>query len=261
MDIAVRTLVSSDLVGSTSLIESTGDARAAEIFQRHDRAARDLLRKHGGLEIDKSDGFLQLFERPWMAVRYALDYHQEIHELSRAEGVELAARVGIHLGEVILRQNPEEDVARGAKPLEVEGLAKPAVARLMSLAKGRQTLLTRGTFDVARRSAVDDVSIAEELTWLAHGSYLFKGVAEAIEVFEVGDDRAPLAAPENTATAKRALGGFIEAEPCLIDGYHVLREARGDETVYTRKARRRIVELYEAWGRPEMVEPFREIAQ
>ena len=49
-------------------------------------------------------------------------------------GLEIAARVGIHLGEVHLRRNAPRDVARGAKPLEVEGLAKPTAARLMALA-------------------------------------------------------------------------------------------------------------------------------
>ena len=49
----------------------------------------------------------------------------------------MASRVGIHLGEVVLRENSPEDVARGAKPLEVEGLAKAIAARVMSLAGRR----------------------------------------------------------------------------------------------------------------------------
>ena len=61
-------------------------------------------------------------------------------------------RTGIHLGEVILRRKPAEHVARGAKPVEVEGLAKPTAARIMSLADPNQILLTRGTFDLAHRA-------------------------------------------------------------------------------------------------------------
>jgi hypothetical protein len=34
----------------------------------------------------------------------------------------------VHCGDVLLRRNTAADIARGAKPLEVEGLAKP-VAR------------------------------------------------------------------------------------------------------------------------------------
>ncbi len=96
----------------------------------------------------------------------------------------------------MLRRNPPQDVARGAKPLEVEGLAKPTAARLMSVAGGRQTLMTQAAFDLARRSAVGSAEGAESLQWLAHGSYLFKGVEEPVEVFEVGvEGVAPLAAP------------------------------------------------------------------
>ena len=42
--------------------------------------------------------------------------------------VPLKARAGLHVGSVILRENSAEDVARGAKPLEVDGLAKPTAA-------------------------------------------------------------------------------------------------------------------------------------
>ena len=69
---------------------------------------------------------------------YALAYHRALAALP----VPLKARAGLHVGPVILRENSAEDVARGAKPLEVDGLAKPTAARVMSLARGGQTLLT-----------------------------------------------------------------------------------------------------------------------
>ncbi len=53
----IRTLLLTDLVDSTKLVEKLGDARAYEVATRHDRASRDLLPKWGGLEIDKTDGF------------------------------------------------------------------------------------------------------------------------------------------------------------------------------------------------------------
>ncbi len=203
----VKTLLVSDLVDSTRLVERLGDERSAVLFERCDRLARDLLAKHGGQEIDKTDGYLALFERPVEAVRFALAYHQGLGELSAAAEVEIATRVGIHLGEVVLRENPGQDVAKGAKPLEVEGLAKPLTARLMSLATAGQTLLTRGGFDVARRAAEDSLPAAASLRWLAHGGYLFQGVEEAVEVFEVGrEGRAPLAAPPDSKKARRVLG-------------------------------------------------------
>ena len=204
----LRTLLVSDLVGSTRLIEEIGDQRAAELSARHDRLARDLLAARGGLEVDKTDGFLLLFERPIQAVDYALAYHRALGELSREEHVPLRARVGIHLGEVFVHENPADDVSRGAKPLEVEGLAKPMAARVMSLAAGGQTLLTRSAFDLARRAAVGIDALSNDLVWLAHGDYLIAGVDEAVPIFEVGRlEQAPLEAPPDSKKVKRANRG------------------------------------------------------
>ena len=91
-DAVVKALLVSDLVGSTRLVEALGDAAAAEIFKLHDRQARDLLEDHGGREIDKTDGFLLLFERPITAVLYALAYHRSLGRLSEARGIELRRR-------------------------------------------------------------------------------------------------------------------------------------------------------------------------
>ncbi len=202
----LKTLLVCDLVGSTRLVAQLGDGAAAELFQQHDRQARDLLEKHEGHEIDKTDGFLLLFDRPWAAVQYARDYHRSLAELGRRAGVELKTRVGVHVGEVILRQNPPEDVARGAKPLEVEGLAKLTAARLMSVAAGGQTLLSRSAFDIARRGAVGEGETS--LRWLAHGAYELKGVEEPIDVFEVGEEGlAPLAAPADSDKVRRVVEG------------------------------------------------------
>ena len=206
-DAVIRTLLLSDLVGSTEMLRKLGDARAASLFAQHDHMARALLVKHDGREIDKTDGFLLLFDRPINAVLYAIEYHRALAQLGRDIKVPIGSRVGIHLGEVVLRENPPEDVARGAKPLEVEGLAKPLAARVMSLAGASQTLMTRGAFDLARRAAVDAAGLDGNLCWLAHGGYLPKGMDEPIDIFEVGiEGEAPLKAPPDSDKVRRVVG-------------------------------------------------------
>ena len=49
----------------------------------------------------------------------------------------LQARAGLHVGRVVLRDNRAADVARGAKPIEVEGVAKATAARIMSVGPWR----------------------------------------------------------------------------------------------------------------------------
>lgn len=207
---ALKVVMMTDLVDSTRLVESMGDTRAARVFERLDRIARDLLTEHNGIEIDRTDGFLFLFDRALNAVRHALAYHDALSEVSDDLGERLTARVGIHLGEVCLRRNKPEYVARGAKPLEIEGLAKPLTARLMSLAQGKQTLLTRTAFDVARRAAVGDTSVGTDVLWRAYGRYDFKGIVEPQQVFEVGRrGQAPFAAPAGSEKVRPS-----EETPC-----------------------------------------------
>jgi class 3 adenylate cyclase/tetratricopeptide (TPR) repeat protein len=202
---AVKTLLLVDLVDSTGLISELGDSRAEEIFHEHDHLARSLLIRFDGREIDKTDGFLLLFDRPIQAVGYALEYQRELSRLGERRGLRLAARAGIHLGEVYLRGNLPAEIAQGAKVLEIEGLAKHMVARVAALAGPRQILLTHTAFDLARRAVVGETSSGRP-RWLAHGPYLLKGIAEQVEIFEVGmSGFAPLSAPADTSKARRAV--------------------------------------------------------
>jgi predicted ATPase/class 3 adenylate cyclase len=188
----VRTLLLTDVVDSTKLAEAIGDAAMADVWISHDRAARDLLVKHRGREIDKTDGMLMLFDEAADAVSYALAYHHALAELP----VPLKARAGIHVGPVMLRKNIAEDVALGAKPIEVEGLAKPTTARIMSLAQGAQTLITAET-----REALGATDLRVE----SHGFWMVKGIPEPIELFEVGDDSSPFAPPPDSDKVYRVV--------------------------------------------------------
>ncbi|MDP6934555.1 MAG: PEGA domain-containing protein, partial [Myxococcota bacterium] len=114
----------------------------------------------------------------------------------------------VDLGEVVLRRNDAAHVARGAKAVEVEGIAKPVAARVMSLATGGQTLLTHAAFELARRASRADTRLPEGVHWLSHGDYRLKGVDEPLSVYEVGvEDHAPLRAPSNSEKVQRVDAG------------------------------------------------------
>jgi putative peptide modification system cyclase len=203
----LRTLVVCDIADSTALVERMGDQNAANIIRKHDRLARALIERHKGREIDKTDGFLLLFERPIQAAAFALDYQRALKHLSAAEGVVVRARVGIHMGDVVIWENAPEDVARGAKPIEVEGLVKPVAARLAQLAKPQQILMSSAVADIAHRAEGElGHGVAVRVHWKTHGRYRFKGLPDPIEVVEAGEtDVAPLHAPRSVRTARRVL--------------------------------------------------------
>jgi len=200
----LRTLVVFDLVDSTALVERLGDQRAAQVFRRHDRLVRGLIREHGGQEIDKTDGFLLMFDRPIQAVGFALDYQRALRRFAGEEQVTMAARTGIHVGDVVTWHNSAEEVAAGAKPVEVEGLVKPVAARLMGLALPGQVLLSGVAYSIARRAEGELGAALARVQWLTHGRFRFKGVPEAVPVHEVGETGiAPLKAPAWSGKAHR----------------------------------------------------------
>jgi len=195
----VRALLLTDVVDSTRLAQQIGDVAMAALWAAHDRLARDLLPPWRGREIDKTDGMLLLFDHAADAAGYALAYHQALAGLQPP----LPARAGLHVGPVLLRENPAEDVARGAKPLEVDGLAKPTAARVMALARGGQTLLSAE----AQAALVADGLLDGDagLAIRSHGHWLLKGVAEPVELFELGTPGPGFHAPDDGEKAHRVV--------------------------------------------------------
>ncbi len=67
-----------------------------------------------------------------------------------------------------------------------------------------------------------------------------------------GDDHyATLKAIENLSTVLKALDEYADAEPLLIECYQRRSATRGPDHAETAKALRLMVELYEAWGKPD----------
>ena len=222
----VRTLLLTDMVDSTGLVERLGDTAAAELFRAHDRVVLDLQQRWRGRLIDRSDGLLLIFERPIDALGFALDYVRGLRELGRERALKhpLQARAGLHVGEVLVWENSVEAVRVGAKSLEVEGLAKPLAGRLMALARPGQILLSATAEPLAHRAARELGERGELLVWKPYGRWRFKGLPEAQEVYEVGEPGlAPLRMPAHTPKAWRDLPlwrrpAALAAEALLLAG-------------------------------------------
>ena len=146
------------------------------MFRLYDRIFRGLLIKYDGIEIDKTDGALLIFESIKDAVLYSLEYHKLVEK-----HLSLQSRVGIHAGVVMMSSNSQIWVSRGAKPVEVEGVHKSICARICSLADPGQTLLTQRAAQVtmAHASSIGGILIANM------GKYMLKGVKNPMSVFGV----------------------------------------------------------------------------
>lgn len=220
----LRTLLLTDLVDSTGLVERLGDTAAAGLFREHDQLVLKLQQQWRGRLIDRSDGLLLLFERPVDGLGFALDYTRGLRDLGKTRDVELLARAGLHVGEVLTWKNSDAAVQVGAKPLEVEGLAKPMAARLMTLARPGQILLSSVAEPLTHRASRELGERGKNLLWKSYGRWRFKGVPQAQEIHEVGEvGLAPLRAPSNNPKAWRDIPlwrrpAALAAEVVLLAG-------------------------------------------
>jgi len=202
----LRTVLLCDWADSTHLIETLGDTRAVGLMQKHDQFVRDTLLSTQGRLIDKSDGILALFERPIQALDFALRYQIQMRLWGAEYQQAIQARIGIHVGDVMTWENAPDQIAAGAKPLEVEGFAKPIAARLMGLAMPGQILLSGMAQSLAQRAQLELGDRGQKLRWILHGRYTFKGVPAPMLVHEVGDPEfSPLRAPPSTQKAWREI--------------------------------------------------------
>ena len=188
-------LLLTDVVDSTQLGERIGDEQAALLWAAHDRAARELLRRWRGREVGRSDGFLLLFERCDDALGFAQGYHRALAALP----VPFSARVGLHWGPVALRYNTPADVAAGATPFEIDGLALPTAARISAAARGDQTLLSAAALATVPAAALHGLVHAD------HGHWRLKGLATPVALHELAAPGASLTPPPDTAKAYRVV--------------------------------------------------------
>jgi predicted ATPase/class 3 adenylate cyclase len=174
------TLLLADVEGSTRLWETQPEQMTAA-FARLDRALCDLVCAHGGVrpvEQGEGDSFVAAFARGSDAVACAL-------ELQRAPLAPMRLRIGVHTGEVQLRDEGN-----------YIGPTINRAARIRDLAHGGQTVLSGTTEDL-----VADVLPAD--AWLTDlGRHELRGVPRPERVVQLchpdlRNDFPPLRTPKS----------------------------------------------------------------
>jgi predicted ATPase/class 3 adenylate cyclase/DNA-binding CsgD family transcriptional regulator len=139
------TLLLADVEGSTRLWQTQADQMTAAVA-RLDRALTDLLAVHGGVrpvEQGEGDSFVAAFARASDAVACALD-------LQRAPLAPLRLRIGVHTGQVQLRDEGN-----------YIGPTINRTARLRDLAHGGQTVLSGATEQLVADWLTDDAWLTD----------------------------------------------------------------------------------------------------
>jgi class 3 adenylate cyclase len=105
-DRRIRTILVTDIVGSTRILARVGDRAWGELVAAHERATRSELVRLGGEVINTTgDGFLASFASTADAIRCALAV------MDRLAALGLRIRAGIHTGEVELAAGPALGIA------------------------------------------------------------------------------------------------------------------------------------------------------
>src|SRR5439155_7729167 len=86
----LATVLYTDIVGSTRLLEQMGDTRWRGLLDMHDDVARNLLGVHGGRLVKTTgDGVLATFDGPGRAIRFGTSFREQVAPLG------LTLRTGI----------------------------------------------------------------------------------------------------------------------------------------------------------------------
>jgi class 3 adenylate cyclase len=150
-----------DIVGSTELATTLGDARWTDVLDQHHRRAHDRVTKWRGQEIfTRGDELVAGFDSATRAVSCARD----IRDAARSLGLEI--RAGIHAGEV---------QRRGA---DVSGIALHIGQRVSALAGAGEILVS---------STVKDMATGSGIEFEARGESQLKGVPGNWLLFAVTD--------------------------------------------------------------------------
>ncbi len=164
LDPAIRTVIFTDIVGSTSLTQRLGDDAAMQFLRVHDQIVRDALATCQGREVKHTgDGIMASFVSAAAAVRCAARIQNAMAK-ENADGHRLQLRIGGAAGEPV-EQNSD-----------IFGSTVQLAARLCAHAEPEQILVS---------NVVAELCIGKSLSFRSLGEVSLKGFDRSIHVHAV----------------------------------------------------------------------------
>lgn len=160
-DPAMRTVMFTDIVGSTALTQKYGDEASVEMVRIHDNLVRMALSACEGREVKHTgDGIMASFAAAPNAVRCAAMIHREFARYAATGEYPLRVCIGAAAGWPIERLN------------DLFGSTVQLAARLCAQAKPEQTLISSSV-----------VELCPDLSFESLGEMSFKGFDQPEAVF------------------------------------------------------------------------------
>jgi class 3 adenylate cyclase len=167
---AFRTVLFTDVEGSTALTQRLGDAKARNVLRQHERMVREALKSHGGSEVKTmGDGFMASFSSATKALECAIAMQRAFAEHNESAEEPILVRIGLNAGEPIAEDDPE-----GRSDLF--GTAVNRAARITAEAKGGEILVA---------NVVRELAEGKDFLFADRGEASLKGFDEPVRLYEV----------------------------------------------------------------------------
>jgi class 3 adenylate cyclase len=160
---AFRTIMFTDMVGSTEMTARLGDAMSLELIRAHDAIIRRCLEHHHGAEIKHlGDGIMASFDDASASVACAVRIQKEFVGYNENSEIPIHVRIGIHAGEPVAESD------------DLFGSAVQLAARICDIAQADDILVSR---------AVRDACAGADVAFESIGSTMLKGFSDPIQLF------------------------------------------------------------------------------
>jgi len=166
---AFRTVLFTDVAGSTSMMHRLGDEKGRAVLREHERMTREALRAHGGAEVKTmGDGFMASFPSATRALECAVAMQRAFAEYNAGVGVQglapLQIRIGLNAGEPI------------AEDEDLFGTAVILAARIAAKAEGGEILAS----DVVRQLVAGKGFLFSD-----RGDVVLRGFEDPVRLYDV----------------------------------------------------------------------------
>jgi class 3 adenylate cyclase len=163
-DTGTRTVLFTDIVGSTDMTQRLGDEIAMTLLEVHDRITREALTAMSGREVKHTgDGIMAVFHSAASAVRCGIAVQHELSQHSKNHPEQaIQVRIGVAAGEPIERHD------------DFFGSAVQLAARLCAHADPEQILMS---------NAVAELCIGKALPLKDAGTVALKGFDGPVRVY------------------------------------------------------------------------------
>jgi len=162
---ALRTILFTDVEGSTALTERLGDAKARDVLRVHERIVRDALHAHGALDVKAlGDGFMASFSSATRALECAIAMQRACAEHNQTADEPTKVRIGLNAGEPI------------AEEKDLFGTAVNLAARIAATAQGGEILAS----DVVRQLVA-----GKRFLFSDRGEVALRGFEDPVRLYEV----------------------------------------------------------------------------